>query len=421
MNTLAYPKEKSRGDRYNNSCSAVVETLRQETQGIPTAPFVMEEGEVLDNAWGKKKVSTHEENPADFTRAESPLLDSSNRLGIALQKQGIINVLKDAEKWKEGEKIENCHKRFMFLVCDKDKCGAPYVLPNSCNSRICPDCGPEIKKRHIAKYRKSFSNLSKYYLDRCKLLTLTTINIPSLDNKGKVFSEIRKAFTKFRHRKPLDKKIFGGLYAIEVTFDEVKGWNIHIHALVSMNYHQVACDGMKKCKDRKEEIKFENDHCSSCENKCLRRIWQECSGSTILDIRKVYDPQEAIIEIIGYITKAFPSAAPKQLVEWWLAMRNKPYIRTFGTKDFTKALKLDFEKPKLLCPWCGGDKFTAHSQGFYTFVDLRGEQGRSPPITPENLSGMISINPEHVVEEKDGSYTVYVMDDEDIREAEYEE
>jgi len=202
---------------------------------------------------------------------------------------------------------------------------------------------------------------------------------------------------------------------METTVDEVKGWNVHLHALVSMNYHQVACDGMKRCQDRKEEKDFEVSWCSVCKNKCLRRIWQECSGSSVLDIKRVYNPKEAVIEIIGYLLKAVPSATPEQLVEWWRAMRNKPYIKTFGSFR-----ELDFEKPKLLCPFCGGDQFTVHGQGFYALVDMRGEQGRSPPITPENLGTIVFIDPGYVVEEKDSSATVYVMGDCYIREAIYE-
>ncbi|GAI95875.1 unnamed protein product, partial [marine sediment metagenome] len=226
------------------------------------------------------------------------------------------------------------------------------------------------------------------------------------------------AFTRFRHRKPLANKILGGLYVIQVTVNGVKGWNVHLHVLIIMNYHQVACKGMKRCRDRKEEKEFEVDHCSFCKNKnkCLRRIWQESSGSTVLDIKRVYDPKEAVIEIIGYLVKAVPLATPEQLVEWWKAMRNKPYIKTFGVFR-----ELDFDKPKLLCPFCGGSKFTVHGQGFYTLVDLRDEQERSPPITPENLRGTIFIDPGYVVEQEDGSVTVYVMNNESIREAIYEE
>ncbi|GAI02927.1 unnamed protein product, partial [marine sediment metagenome] len=357
MSNYTHTKKKSRGSQILDSRSVVVEAPQRETQGNLVASFFLDGSPKL--ARGEKKASSREKNQNDFSLERTALLVHSNRSGIGLQKQAIINALKGADEWKEAEKIENCHTRFMFLVCDD--CGAPAVFSNSCNSRICPDCSPEMKKKLIAKYGNSLAHLSKYHIERLKFLTLTGPNVQKLDDKGKVFSELRKAFTKFRHRQPLDKKLKGGLYAIETTVDEVKGWNVHLHALVSMNYHQVACDSMKKCKDRKEEIKFENDHCSVCKNKCLRRLWQECSGSTVLDIKKVYDPKGAVIEIIGYLLKAVPLASPEQLVEWWRAWRNKPYIKLFG-----EFMKLDFEKPKLLCPWCDGSRFTAHSQGFYT-------------------------------------------------------
>lgn len=342
-----------------------------------------------------------------------PLLDYCNQSGIGQKKLDIINALRERGWEKEAEKIEDCHTEFTYLSCNG--CGAVGIFSNSCNSRICPYCSREMKNRLIAKYENGLVHLSRYHKGRLKLLTLTIPNVQSLDDEVNVFSELRKAFTKFRHRKPLVGKLLGGLYAIETTVDEVKGWNVHLHALVSMNYHQVACEGMKRCRDRKEEKEFEVDHCSFCKFKCLRRIWQECSGSTVLDIKRVYNPKKAVIEIIGYLLKAVPSATPEQLVEWWRAMRNKPYIKTFGSFR-----KLDFQKPKLLCPFCGGHKFTVHGQGFYTLVDMRDEHGRSPPFTPENLRSSIFIDPGYVVEQKDFSVTVYVMGDCYVREAIYE-
>ena len=318
--------------------------------------------------------------------------------GLNFQKQGIMKVLRDKGYIMEAVKMEDCHSRFNFFSCQG--CGAVGIFPNSCNNRICPDCGVKIKNRLIAKYENSFGNLSNFHRYRLKLLTLTLVNVDSLNGSVNVFTEIRKAFLRFRHRAVLAKKLYGGVYVIE-TSNQGKGWNVHLHVLVSMRYHKDACSGMKECRDREGEKKFEGNYCAICREKCLRRLWQEASGSTVIDIRHVHNPRKVIIEVVGYLLKAVPLADPEILVEWWEAMRNKPFVKTFGVFR-----KLDFGKPKLVCPFCEGIEFKVFGDGFYTLVDLRDGQERSPP-EPGNMDHPIFVDPTYVLDKEDERGFVY--------------
>lgn len=412
MLILQDKKNKSRDSWKASSRSVVVETPQRETKGNPAVPFYIKQSPQI--AQGKKKVSLTEENQKDFSQSKSSLLDTRKQFNINRQRQGIIKVLEQRNFVFEAEKIKNCRKERNFYSCKS--CGAVGVFFKSCNSRICPICSRNMKNRLIAKYEKGFKNLSKFYRSRLKLLTLTTRNVQSLDGSVNAFSAIRIAFNKFRRRKSLVNKIFGGLYAIETTFDKAKGWNLHLHCLVSMRYHQVACEGMKKCKDREEEREFERVHCSVCRSKCLRRFWEEASGgSSILDIRRVYNPRKAVVEVVGYLLKAVPSGTPERLIDWWSATKRKPCVKSFGCFR-----KLDFEKPKLVCPFCGGTKFEIHSEGFYTLVDMREDRGRSPPGGEEE--GFF-VDPSYVVESEDkqgfSHITVYILDGGYIRGAIY--
>lgn len=331
------------------------------------------------------------------------------------EKQGIIEVLRARNFGWAAMKMEDCHTRFNFFSCRG--CGAVGIFPNSCNNRICPDCGVKIKNRLITKYENSFGGLSKFYRYRLKMLTVTLVNVEALNGSVNVFSEIRKAFLRFRHRAVLAKKLYGGVYAIEVT-NQGKGWNVHLHALVSMEYHQDGCSGMKECRDRESEERFEGVYCSVCRGKCLRRLWQEASGSTVVDVRRVHNPRKAVIEIIGYITKPVPLADPERLVEWWEAMRSKPFVKTFGCFR-----GLGTERLKLVCPFCEGTEFRVFGDGFYTLVDLREDQERSPPVEPGDLVHPVFVSPAYVLDREDERgfvhTSVYLVDGGYIRGAVY--
>ena len=341
--------------------------------------------------------------------------ENRKKNGLNSQKQGIIRVLRARDFGLAASKMEDCHTRYNFFSCKG--CGAVGIFSNSCNNRICPDCGVKIKDRLIVKYESSFGGLSKFYRYRLKILTLTVVNVQALNGSVNVFSGIRKAFLRFRHRAVLAKKLYGGVYAIETT-NQGKGWNVHLHALVSMRYHKDACSGMKNCTNRRDEQRFELAHCGVCGEKCLRRLWQESSGSTVVDIRRVHHPRKAIIEIIGYITKPVPLADPERLVEWWEAMRNKPFVKTFGC---FRGLAL--RKLKLICPFCEGAEFKVFGDGFYTLVDLREDQERSPPVEPGGLVHPVFVNPAYVLDREDEQgfvYTsVYLVDGGYIRGAIY--
>lgn len=333
------------------------------------------------------------------TGVSKKTIEKNQSEGLACQKrvcediarQDLIDELRSRGFYKEAEKLERCHTQLVFWRCNT--CGAVKIGGNSCNSRVCPTCGYLMKRRLVKQYQNALSHLPKCYQVKLKLLTLTLQNVEELsfDTVGNpnIFKESREAFNRFQRRKVVSKVLHGGIYNIEVT-NKGQGWNVHIHALVSMDYLEVACPGMKACKNREDEKEFEKNHCQGCPNKCLRRLWQESSGSTIVDIRKVKDAHKAVFEVVGYLAKPVPLADPKLLVDWWLAMRKKPLIKTFGCFR-----GLDREGAKEICPFCGGSEFDSHLD--FKVIDQRTDRQRSPPVDLAFLQEPIWVRPGYLI------------------------
>ncbi|GAI98275.1 unnamed protein product, partial [marine sediment metagenome] len=97
MSNYTYAEKKSRGSQILSSCSAVVETPHQGTQGNLVTSFFLDGSPKL--ARGEKKVSSREEkqeNFPDFLLSRTALLDHCNQSGSDLEKQDIISALKEA-------------------------------------------------------------------------------------------------------------------------------------------------------------------------------------------------------------------------------------------------------------------------------------------------------------------------------------
>ncbi|GAI48257.1 unnamed protein product, partial [marine sediment metagenome] len=153
-----------------------------------------------------------------------------------------------------------------------------------------------------------------------------------------------------------------------------------------------ACQEMKKAQNRIEEEKIEEEKCSHCKHKCLRRLWQEETNSTIVDIRKA--DTAGIIEIVGYITKPLSTKKAELLVDWWEIMRNRPFLKPFG--EFYDMCKI---KVHLTCPWCGGQRFKRYYGTNIRICDLRDEEGRAPPfgVDIEYFKKILFLEPSKVV------------------------
>ncbi len=409
MNTLTHSEKKSRGSRDQNSRAVVVETPQRETTGISITPFLIEDTpdqEIFDNAQGEKKVSSFEENEKDFSQKRTALLvpreqldicrsnagQDSKKVGIkiALQKQELIKVFEHRGYFDQAEHLNNCQTEKVYYECQG--CGSVGWCLNHCGMRVCPDCAGRMKGKLLVKYQKGVDQLSDFYKSRLKLVTLTLKNVPDLRGPDfNVISRIKEAFYRLRKRPVLRDKIYGGVYGVEAT-NRGRGWNVHIHALICSQFIQDACKEMKKAKNPHEEEILEREKCAHCKDKCLRRLWQEETGFSVVDIRKANT--EGIVEIIGYVAKPLSTKNAELLVDWWEIMRNRPFLKPFGC--FYDMRKL---KASLTCPWCDGKKFKVYYGSRVRLCDMRDKIGRSPPfgVDIEHFQRILFIEPGKVV------------------------
>jgi len=393
MSNYTHTEKKSRGSQILSSRSVVVETPQRETQGNLVTSFFLDGSPKV--ARGEKKVSSLEKNEKDFSQERTALLDNCKQLDIFKQKAhqerlSLMSVFKQRGHFRQADLLSDCQTKWVYYECQG--CGSVGRAKNRCGMRVCLYCAGRMKAKLLAKYQKGIERLSDFYKSRLKLVTLTLKNVPDLQSPDfNVITEIKQAFYRLRKRPLLRKKIYGGVYGVEATH-RGKGWHVHIHALISSKFIRDACDVMKEAKNRKEEEKLEAENCVYCKDKCLRRLWQEETGSTVIDIKKA--DTTGIIEIIGYIAKPLSTKNAELLVDWWEVMRNRPFLKPFGC--FYDMRKL---KALLTCPWCGDQHFKVYYGSRVRLFDMRDDVGRSPPfgVDIENFQRILFIEPGKVV------------------------
>ena len=138
----------------------------------------------------------------------------------------LAGAVKEAGWIEVGEKIGGCGTMGKRYRC-RD-CGYEWTVGDWCNHRLCPECG---KRRAYALF-----NAHKRLAGRPNLkhLVLTFKNVDGLT--WETVDWVRNCFTRLRNRKLFKNSWRGGVYAIEFTFSKLKGWHIHIHALVDGDY-----------------------------------------------------------------------------------------------------------------------------------------------------------------------------------------
>jgi len=329
--------------------------------------------------------------------SEMPLLDNTKQPHIFkeeahYERLSLVSVFENNGYCNQGKHLIECGTKFVYYECQNQDCGSVGRGRNHCGMRVCSDCAGRMKGKLLAKYQKAIPKLKECYKRKLKLVTLTVKNVPELQAPDfNAISLIKDAFYRLRYRPVLRKKIYGGVYGVEAT-NKGKGWHVHIHALISSEFIRDACKEMKQARNIKEEKILEREKCAHCKEKCLREFWRQETGSSVVDIKKA--DAEGIIEVIGYIAKPLSTKNSELLFEWWLVMKNRPFLKPFGEFYFMRKVKAS-----LTCPWCGGQKFKVYYGSRVRLFDMRDEIGRSPPlgVDIENFQRILFIEPSKVV------------------------
>lgn len=374
--------------------SLVLKVASGKTESDNSATLGSLPGEIKGQKKGAALTSLDNSKQLDICLGDKGLASKQIGIKVAGERRLFENV-QDLEKefesrgfFEESKRLKDCGKGWIFYEC-RD-CGSVGWSKKHCGLRVCPTCAERMKKRLLAKYYKGLKKLPKFYKRRLRLITLTIKNVPDLRMPDfDAITFIKQAFYRLRKRPCLKVKIYGGVYGLETT-NTGKGWHLHIHALVSSDYIVDACNEMKRAKNRSEEVEIEKRLCRHCKDKCLRRLWQEETGSTVIDVRKAN--VIGINEVVGYITKPFASDDAALLVDWWQAMKNRPFLKPFGV--FFKMAKI---KVYLICPWCGGHFFKVYYGKRVRLFDMRDMKDPPSGVDIEVDGGILFINPDKVV------------------------
>ncbi|GAJ09786.1 unnamed protein product, partial [marine sediment metagenome] len=120
MSNYTYAEKKSRGSQILSSCSAVVETPHQGTQGNLVTSFFLDGSPKL--ARGEKKVSSFEENEKDFSQKRTALLDKQKQLDIFkeeahLKRLSMVSIFEQRGYFRQSDLLNECQTRMIYYEC----------------------------------------------------------------------------------------------------------------------------------------------------------------------------------------------------------------------------------------------------------------------------------------------------------------
>jgi hypothetical protein len=167
--------------------------------------------------------------------------------------------------------------QFITVTCLH--CGARFIVAKRCGNRFCADCNGSRRSRIRRHVSSIIEHVQLYPAYRFRFITLTIRSEPDLRSQ---YLALVAAFRRLRQRSWWRRNVTGGVSFAEVTFNQEHGWHCHLHLIVKSRFLPQAT---------------------------LSAHWQDCSGSSVVDIRLIFSRQ-----IAGYVTKyATKSDLPEHL------------------------------------------------------------------------------------------------------------
>lgn len=203
-----------------------------------------------------------------------------------------------AELFRIAAKLNDC-VRSPVIITDSIE-SRVGISEMRCKHRLCPRCN----RSRLLRIRERLEQITATF-DACRMLTLTLkhSNAPLADQ----IRHLRDSFGRLRRRKCLAGMITGGVYSIEIVFNNATNqWHPHLHAIIDGTFIPHAV---------------------------LKREWIACSdGSSIVDIRAAINRSVVLGYILKYVSKGidaskFPTAA---LAEYVPAVNALRLVGTFG-------------------------------------------------------------------------------------------
>ncbi len=212
-----------------------------------------------------------------------------------LQKHGFYAV---------AEKLTRCHAFIDAHFCENNH-SFNIKVDFRCYLPFCPDCNHEKSMRELARTLPKF--LQALRDDPHLIIALLTPTLRSRKERKlrAGCKDVKKHFKALRKNK-VWKNCVAGIGRVENTYSKVHGWHPHIHSLVLLEDY--------------------------IDQKQLSDAWLNITGdSKIVDIRKVHNLTEGLLEAIKYPFKPsdIKTVGREQIAEM-LALKGERLGMTFG-------------------------------------------------------------------------------------------
>lgn len=172
----------------------------------------------------------------DFTRKVEEGQEEIVTLGeckITGKKRGIRNLgrlLKEADFWDMGVRVENCCSWLQFKVWEDGE--KRLQAANFCKNRLCPMCTERKAMKAAWKLSEVMNLVASQNEAQFFFLTLTVKNCEG-PNLSKTLDLLRDGWYRLVHRKTFMRSIGGWFRAIEIT-RHGKQYHPHIHAIMAV-------------------------------------------------------------------------------------------------------------------------------------------------------------------------------------------
>ncbi len=214
------------------------------------------------------------------------------------------------------ENLDIDHK-WLTLICTH--CGYEKKVSVPCGDRFCRTCNAGRQARTIRRISWLIKQSKSRDRQTLKFVTLT------IPHSRTVFDGTRKlisSFRKLRNRQGWKKRLYGGLYVIEVKGSPA-AWHVHMHIVViGYRYPQ----------------------------KQLLRDWRRIVGRGGAHIEAVHTPNTIHNELGKYLSK--PSVHPDFISIVSKGLKGARLFQPFGTWH---SVNRRYPKPVKHCPDCGKD------------------------------------------------------------------
>lgn len=219
-------------------------------------------------------------------------------------------------------------KSFAFIHCGRNAwvqrdmlSGRLRVVSHTCKLRICPECQKRVKR---AVYQRITQTFETFRSKQWRMITLT-MKSSSAPLSVQIHNLIR-SFRRLRQTSQWKRTQKGGTALVEITRNTKTGlWHPHLHCLSVGTYL-----------------------CS----RVLSHLWRKSShGSFIVDIRPVWNPDQAAHYVCKYLTKADDFRMLKDdndALDYYHALKKAHHLITYG---IVRKLKIKIPQDRMTPEW----------------------------------------------------------------------